>query len=80
MARLLEIPFENPPFKRSTTLSSRTGLGIWFPFLLEGKFSYADGSTGQREQWMDRLADTNLGLFPKAFSRCMALTMIRPSL
>jgi hypothetical protein len=36
MARLLEIPFGNPPCRRSTTPSSRTRLGIWFPFLLGG--------------------------------------------
>jgi hypothetical protein len=80
MARLLEIPFGNPPCRRSTTPSSRTRLGIWFPFLLGGNLSDADGSTGPRAQWMDILADTKPGLFPKAFSRFMVLTMMRPSL
>jgi hypothetical protein len=80
MTRLLEIPFGNLPCRRSTTPSSRTRLGIWFPFLLGGNLSDADGSTGPREQRMEKLADTNPSLFPKAFSRCMALTMMRPSL
>jgi hypothetical protein len=80
MARLLEIPFGNFPCRRSTTPSSRTKLGIWFPFLLGGNLSDADGSIGPRAQQMDRLADTKPGLFPKAFSRCMVLTMMRPSL
>jgi hypothetical protein len=80
MARLLEIPFGNPPWRRSTTPSSRTRLGIWFPFLLEENLLGADGSTGPRVQWMDRLADTKPGLLPKDFSRCMALTMMRPLL
>jgi hypothetical protein len=61
MARLLEIPFGNPPCRRSTTPSSRTRLGIWFPFLQEGNLSGADGSTGPRAQRMDMLADTNPG-------------------
>jgi hypothetical protein len=80
MARLLEIPFGNPPCRRSTTPSSRTRLGIWFPFLLGGNLSYADGSTGPRVKRMDRLADTKPGLLPKDFSRFMVLTMMRPSL
>jgi hypothetical protein len=80
MARLLEIPFGNLPCRRSTTPSSRTILGIWFPFLLGGNLSDADRSTGPRSQQMDRLVDTNPGLFPKAFSSCMVLTMMRPSL
>jgi hypothetical protein len=80
MARLLEIPFGNLPCRRSTTPCSTTRLGIWFPFLLEGKLSYADGSTGSRAQQMDKLADTKPGLLPKAFSGSMALTMMRPSL
>jgi hypothetical protein len=80
MERLLEIHFGNPPCMRSTTPSYITILGIWFPFLLEGKFSGADGYTGLREQRMDRLADTKIGLFPKAFNRCMVLTMMRPPL
>jgi hypothetical protein len=45
MERLLEIHFENPPCRRSKTPSSRTRLGIWFPFLQEGKFLDAYGST-----------------------------------
>jgi hypothetical protein len=44
MARLLEIPFGNLPCRRSTNPSSRTRLGIWFPFLLGGNLSDADGS------------------------------------
>jgi hypothetical protein len=79
MARLLEIPFGNPPC-RSTNPSSRTILGIWFPFLLGRNFSDADGSIGPRAQQMDRLEDTKPGLLPKAFSRFMVLTMMRPSL
>jgi hypothetical protein len=80
MARLLEIPFGNPPCRRSTTPSSRTKLGIWFPFLLGGNFSDADGSIGPRAQRMDRLADTKPGLLPKVFIRFMVLTMMRPLL
>jgi hypothetical protein len=80
MARLLEIPFGNPPCGRSTTPSSRTRLGIWFPFLLGGNLSDEDGSTGPRAQWMEILADTNEGLSPNSFSRCMVLNMMRPSL
>jgi hypothetical protein len=80
MARLLEIPFGNPPCRRSTTPSSRTRLGIWFPFLLGGNLSDANESTRPRAQQMDRSADTKPGLSPKAFSRFMVLTMMRPSL
>jgi hypothetical protein len=80
MARLLEIHFGNLPCRRSTTPSSRTKLGIWFPFLLGGNLSNEDGSTGRRAQWMDRSADTNPGLSLKAFSRFMVLTMMIPSL
>jgi hypothetical protein len=80
MVRLLEIPFGNPPCRRSTTPSSRTILGIWFPFLLGGNLSDVDGSIGPRVQQMDKSADTNPGLSPKAFSRFMVLTMMRPSL
>jgi hypothetical protein len=80
MAWLLEISFGNPPCRRNTTPSLRTRLGIWFPFLLGGNLSDADGSTEPRAQWMDRLADTKPGLLPKAFSRFMVLTMMRPSL
>jgi hypothetical protein len=69
MARLLEIPFGNPPCRRSTTPSSRTRLGIWFPFLLEGNLSDADGSIGPRVQWMDRLADTKARLVSKGFQQ-----------
>ena len=61
MARLLEIPFGNPPCRRSTTPSSRTRLGIWFPFLQEGNLSGEIGSTGPKVQWMDILAYTKLG-------------------
>jgi hypothetical protein len=43
MERLLEIHFGNPPCKRSTTLSSRTRLGIRFPFVLEGNLLGANG-------------------------------------
>jgi hypothetical protein len=42
--------------------------------------SNVDGSTGPRAQQMDRLANTKPGLSPKAFSRFMVLTMIRPLL
>jgi hypothetical protein len=80
MARLLEIPFGNPPCRRITTPSSKTKLGIWFPFLLRGNFSDADGSTGPRVHQMDRLADKKMGLFPKAFIGFMVLTMMRPFL
>jgi hypothetical protein len=80
MARLLEIPFGNQPRRSITTPSSRTKLRIWFPFLLGGNFSDVDGSTGPRAQRMDILADTKPRLVPKAFSRCMVLTMVRPSL
>jgi hypothetical protein len=48
MARLPEIPFGNPPCRRSTTPSSRTRLGIWFPFPQEGNLLGADGSTRPR--------------------------------
>jgi hypothetical protein len=80
MARLLEIPFGNPPCRRIKTPSSRTKLWIWLPFLLVGNFSDANGSIGPRAQRMDILADTKLDLLPKAFNRCMVLTMMRPSL
>jgi hypothetical protein len=80
MARLLEIPFGNPPCRRSTNPSSRTRLGIWLPFLLGGNFLDAYESTGPRAQWMDRSTDTNPGLSPKDFNRFMVLTMMRPSL
>jgi hypothetical protein len=80
MARLLEIPFGNPPRRRSTTPSSRTRLGIWFPFLLGGNLLDAYGSTGPRVRWTDISVDTKPGLSPKAFSRFMVLTMMRPSL
>jgi hypothetical protein len=80
MERLLEIPFGNLPCRRSTNPSSRTRLGIWFPFFLEGNLSDEDGSIGPRVQWMERLVDTNPCLFPKDFSMCMELTMMRPSL
>jgi hypothetical protein len=80
MARLLEIPFGNLPCRRSTTPSSRTRLRIWFPFLMGGNLSDADGSIGPGVQQMDRLVDTNPGFFPKAFNRFMVLTMMRPSL
>jgi hypothetical protein len=69
MARLLEIPVGNPSCRRSTNPSLRTKLGIWFPFLMEGKLSGVDGSTRPREQWMDRLAYTKPDNFPKVFSR-----------
>jgi hypothetical protein len=80
MVRLLEIHFGNLPCRRSTTPSSRTELGIWFPFLLAGKISDASGSTGPRAQWMDTLAYTKPILLPKDFSKCMVLTIMRPSL
>ena len=80
MARLLEIPFGNQPRRSITTPSSRTKLRIWFPFLLGGNLSDVDGSTGPRAQRMDILADTKPRLVPKAFSGCMVLTMMRPSL
>jgi hypothetical protein len=80
MVRLLEIPFGNPPCRRSTTPSSRTRIWIWFLFLMEGNLSGADGSTGPRAQHMDILVDTKIGLLLKAFNRFMALTMMRPSL
>jgi hypothetical protein len=80
MERLLEIPFGNPPCRRSTNTSSRTGLGIWFPFLMGGNLSYAYGSIGPRVQRMDRLENTKSGLLSKAFSRCIVLTMMIPSL
>jgi hypothetical protein len=55
MVRLLEIPFGNMPCRRSTTPSSRTRLGIWFPFLLGGNLPNADGSTDQeRNRWIDQ--------------------------
>jgi hypothetical protein len=69
MAKMMEIPFGNPPCRRSTTLSSRTRLGIRFPFLLGGNLSDADGSTGPRAQRMDKSIDTKLSLSPKAFSQ-----------
>jgi hypothetical protein len=80
MARWMEIHFENLPCRRSTTPSPRTRLGIYFPFLQGGNLSNAYGSTGPRVQWMEILANTNPGLLTKDFSRCMALTMMRPSL
>jgi hypothetical protein len=73
-------PFLESANRRSTTPSSRTRLGIWFPFLLGGNFSNADGSIGPRVQQMDRSTDTKLGLSPKAFNRFMVLTMMRPFL
>jgi hypothetical protein len=80
MTRLLEIPFGNLPCRSSTTPSSRTRLRIWFPFLLEGNLSDVDGSTRIRMQQMDRSTYTKPGLLPKAFSRFMVLTMMRPLL
>jgi hypothetical protein len=80
MARLLEIHFGNPPYRRSTTPSLRTKLGIWFPFLLGGNLSDEDGSIGPRVQWMDILEDTKSILLPKDFIKCMVLTMMTPSL
>ena len=77
MVRLLEIPFGNPLCKRSASPSSRTRIGIWFPFLLGGNLSDADESTGPRPQWMDRSIDTNPSLSPKSFSKFMVLTMMR---
>jgi hypothetical protein len=56
MERLLEIHFGNPPCKRSTNPSSRTILGIWFPFLIEGNLSGVDGSTEPRARQIDKLA------------------------
>jgi hypothetical protein len=38
---------------------------------MEGNFLGPDGSTGPREQWMDRLVDRKLRFFPKAFRRGM---------
>jgi hypothetical protein len=61
MERLLEIHFGNLTCRRSRTPSSRPRLGIWFPFLQEGKFSGVDGSRGPIEEWMENLIDTNLG-------------------
>jgi hypothetical protein len=58
---------EKEPCKRSTTPSSRTKIGIWFPFLLEVKFSSADGSIGPRAQWMERLAEYKARLVAKGF-------------
>jgi hypothetical protein len=80
MVRLLEIPFGNLQCRMSTTPSSRTRLGIWFPFLLGGNLSDAYGSIGPRAQRMDRSVDTKPRLSPKAFSGFMVLTMMRPSL
>jgi hypothetical protein len=40
MVRLLEIHFGNPPCRRSKTPSSRTKIGIWFTFLLEGNLCH----------------------------------------
>jgi hypothetical protein len=80
MERLLEIPFRKMPCGRSTTPSFRTRFAIWFPVLLGGKFSYADGSIGIREQQMEILVYTKLGLLPKAFNKFMVLTMMKPSL
>jgi hypothetical protein len=65
MARLLEIPFGNQPYRRSRTHSLRSRLGIWFPFLLGENLSDANGSTGPRVQRMDRSTYTKLGLLPK---------------
>jgi hypothetical protein len=50
MERILEIPFWNLPCWRSANPSSRNIIGIWFPFLLGGILSYADGSIGPRAQ------------------------------
>jgi hypothetical protein len=54
-------PFGNQPCRRSTTPSSRTKIGICFPFLQEGNFLGENGSIGPRAQQMDRLADKKLG-------------------
>jgi hypothetical protein len=62
MARLLEIPFGNPPCRRSTTPSLRTRLGIWFPFLLGRKlvrcrwvYRTKSASDGQVSRYKARL-------------------------
>ena len=80
MARLLEIPFGNLPCRRSTTPSSRTRLGIWFPFLLGLNLLDAYGSTRPRMYQMEKLTNINPGLSPKDFNRFMVLTMMKPSL
>jgi hypothetical protein len=80
MERLLETPFGNLPCRRSTTPSSRTRIGIYFPFLKGGNLSDADGSTRPRVQQMDRSVDTKPRLSPKALNRFMVLTVMRPSL
>jgi hypothetical protein len=77
MVRLLEIPFGNHPFRRSTTPSSRTRLGIWFSFLLGVNLSDAYGSTRPRVQQMERLSYTKPGLFPNEFGRIqLALAIV----
>jgi hypothetical protein len=80
MVKLLEIRFGNQPRRSITTPSLRTKLRIWFPFLLGGNLSDVDGSTRPRAQRMDILVDTKPRLVPKAFSKCIVLTMMRPSL
>jgi hypothetical protein len=69
MARLLEIPFGNPPCRRSTTPSLRTRLGIWFPFLQEGNLSGADGSTGPRVQADGQVSRYKSRLVSKGFQQ-----------
>jgi hypothetical protein len=61
MERLLEINLGNLACRRSTNPSSRTRLGIWFPFPQEGNLSSANGSIGPRAQRMGRLDEKNLG-------------------
>jgi hypothetical protein len=61
MARLMEISFGNPSWRRRKTPSLRTKLGIQFPFLLERNFSGENGYKRPRVKWMDRLADRNPG-------------------
>jgi hypothetical protein len=55
MEKMLEIPFGNPACRSSKTPSSRTRLGIWFPFLQEGNLSGADGYKKPRALWMGML-------------------------
>jgi hypothetical protein len=60
MVRLLEIPFGNPPCRRTTTPSSRTKLGIWFPFLLEG-YRTKSIEDGQISRYKARLVEESDG-------------------
>jgi hypothetical protein len=69
MMRLLEIRFGNLPCRRSTTPSSRTRIGIWFPFLLGGNLSEADGSIVPRAAADGQINRYKVRLVAKGFQQ-----------